>query len=249
MKAVIFIISFLALSAFTAQTDFLSQQKKYERVRTAYKDKGSLVTEALAKENIRLDDLNILLIAYKNEQQLDLFAKNKNDYRYKKILSYNICAASGQLGPKRKQGDYQVPEGFYHIDTFNPFSNFYLSLGLNYPNQSDRKKSKAANLGGDIFIHGDCVTIGCLPMTDDKIKEIYIYAIQARHSGQLKIPLYIFPFRQTDENMNKYTSAFKNNRELLGFWDNLKVGYNKFQKDLQELNVTVDTNGNYLFRQ
>ena len=151
------------------------------------------------------------------------------------------------MGPKRKQGDNQVPEGFYHIDAFNPFSNFYLSLGLNYPNQSDRKKSKAANLGGDIFIHGDCVTIGCLPMTNDKIKEIYIYAIQARQSGQLKIPVYIFPFRQTDENMKKYKSTYQNNQELLGFWNNLKVGYDKFQKDFQELKVRVDANGNYLF--
>lgn len=79
-----------------------------------------------------------------------------------------------------------------------------MSLGLNYPNLSDRKKSKATNLGGDIFIHGDCVTIGCLPMTNELIKEIYLYAIYAKNNGQEKIPVYIFPIqndRFTHENL------------------------------------------------
>ena len=153
-----------------AQQDFLSQQKKYARVRTAAAEKEAGITENLYKNGLATDNIHILIVAYKAERQLEIYAKKKNETIYQLIALYDVCSSSGGLGPKRKQGDGQVPEGFYTIDRFNPTSNFYLSLGINYPNQSDRKKSNASNLGGDIFIHGSCVTIGCLPMTDNKIK-------------------------------------------------------------------------------
>ncbi|WGU69538.1 L,D-transpeptidase family protein [Capnocytophaga canimorsus] len=146
----------------------------------------------------------------------------KKEHTYRKIISYPICSRSGKLGPKRKQGDGQVPEGFYHIDRFNPSSNFYLSLGLNYPNLSDKRKSKVHDLGGDIFIHGACVTVGCLPMTDNYIKEIYLLATYARNNGQNKIPVYLFPFKMTDKNMQIYKGKYKYNEELISFWNNLK---------------------------
>ncbi len=112
--------------------------------------------------------MDILLRAYKQESELELWAKNKKDKQYTLLKTYKICASSGTLGPKRKQGDIQVPEGFYVIDRFNPVSNFYLSLGVSYPNASDKILGVKGALGGDIFIHGNCVTIGCLPISDDK---------------------------------------------------------------------------------
>ena len=84
-------------------------------------------------------------------------------------------------------------------------------------------------------------------MTDEKIKEIYIYALQARHSGQAKIPVYIFPFRMTEKNMKEFKAYYKNKPELLSFWDNLKTGYEAFEKDKKELNVKIDSSGDYLF--
>ena len=122
-----------------------------------------------------------------------------------------------------------------------------MSLGINYPNQSDRKKSNASNSGGDIFIHGSCVTIGCLPMTDDKIKEIYLYAVFARNNGQNDIPVYIFPFRMTDTNFQTYQNRNTRNRELTDFWANLKIGYDKFVSEKKALKVSVDNSGNYQF--
>lgn len=89
-----------------------------------------------------------------------------------------------------------------------------------------------ARLGGDIFIHGDCVTIGCLPMTNDKIKEIYLLAIHARNNGQSRIPVYIFPFEMTDINMKKHT-------EHPDFWKNLKNGYDTFFANPKELTIKV----------
>ena len=84
-------------------------------------------------------------------------------------------------------------------------------------------------------------------MTDDKIKEIYIYAIQARQNGQLKIPVYIFPFKMTEPNIKKYLVSYKDNIELLKFWNNLKTGYDKFESDKKELKVTINNNGDYSF--
>ena len=106
--------------------------------------------------------------------------------------------------PKSGKRNCQIPEDFYYINRFNSTSNLYLLLGINYPNLSDKSKSNATNLGGAIFIHGSCVTIGCLPMTDDKIKEIYLYAINAKNNGQDRIPVYIFPSRITKDKFDEY---------------------------------------------
>ncbi|MEX2231454.1 MAG: L,D-transpeptidase family protein [Cyclobacteriaceae bacterium] len=225
----------------------MTEQKKYARVREAIKDKETLIAENLKNTGLSFDNLNILLVAFKAEDELLLYVKKKNETTYKILLTYGVCARSGQLGPKRKQGDYQVPEGFYHINIFNPTSNFFLSLGINYPNLSDKRKSKAHDLGGNIFIHGSCVTIGCLPMTDDKIKEIYLYAAHAKKNGQLKIPVYIFPFRMTDQNFNVYKAQYKDEVSLIDFWTNLKDGYDKFETEKRELKVSVAANGDYIF--
>jgi murein L,D-transpeptidase YafK len=247
-KFILFILAIICCNNNVfAQQDFLSQQKKYVRVRTAVAEKEQSLAENLRKNGFTTNNVHILIVAYKAEKQLEIYAKNKNETIYKLVAVYDICASSGKLGPKRIQGDGQVPEGFYKIDRFNPSSNFYLSLGINYPNQSDRKKSNASNLGGDIFIHGSCVTIGCLPMTDDKIKEIYLYAIFARNNGQNNIPVYIFPFRMTDSNFQNYKKQYAQNQELIDFWTNLKSGYDKFVLERKSLNEIVDKSGNYQF--
>ncbi|MBW6491637.1 MAG: L,D-transpeptidase family protein [Lentimicrobium sp.] len=229
------------------QSDFLTDQKRFERVRTLIKEKQQTIQNNLSVNNLELENFNLLILVYKDSDEFELYAKTNQETIYKKIKSYEICSRSGQLGPKRKQGDYQVPEGFYYIDRFNPTSNFYLSLGINYPNQSDRKKSKFSNLGGDIYIHGSCVTIGCLPMTNDKIKEIYLYAIHAKNNGQSKIPVYIFPFKMTNQNMNRYKSKYKDNKELIDFWTNLKIGYDKFKSENKELKISFAENGDYKY--
>jgi murein L,D-transpeptidase YafK len=244
------LIIILPVISFTlsAQTTFLQQQKSYSRVRTAIAEKEKTVKDNLHKTRLTPDSIHILITAFKSEKKLEIYAKKKTEPTYSKIAVYDICRLSGKLGPKRQEGDGQVPEGFYHIDRFNPFSNFYLSLGINYPNSSDREKSQAKKLGGDIFIHGSCVTIGCLPMTDEVIKEIYLYAVLARNNGQSKIPVYIFPFRMTDVNFNAYQQKYSANRELIAFWTNLKTGYDKFEKEKRALNVSVNKNGDYAFQ-
>jgi murein L,D-transpeptidase YafK len=247
LKRFILLFFVLGLIAATWQNDFLSEQKRYERVRTAITEKESSMISLLDDNSIKIKEMNLLIVAYKSEGIMELYAKNKAQSTYKKIQSYSICASSGNLGPKRKMGDGQVPEGFYHIDRFNPTSNYYLSLGINYPNASDRKLSTASNLGGDIFIHGSCVTIGCMPMTDDKIKEIYLYAVHAKNNGQQKIPVYIFPFKMTEMNYLLHKKTYSTNKTLLLFWSKLKVGYDAFEANHQELKFTVNKAGDYCF--
>jgi murein L,D-transpeptidase YafK len=247
MKTAATFIFLFFLSAFSSPKNFLDEQKKFERVSTAIIEKEKIITSTLASAGLESENFHMLIVAFKEEDILSVFVKSKTDNSYKKLKDYSICSRSGVPGPKRRQGDYQVPEGYYHIDRFNPVSNFYLSLGVSYPNQSDKKKSKAANLGGDVFIHGSCVTIGCLPMTNDKIKEIYLYAVHARNNGQSMIPVYIFPFKMNSKNFSDYCSKYKTDTGLIGFWSNLKTGYDLFEKGHEALSVSVDASGNYVF--
>jgi len=102
---------------------------------------------------------------------------------------------AGSLGPKRIEGDYQVPEGFYYISEFNPKSEFNLALKVNYPNQSDKLLSDSLRPGGGIYIHGSCITVGCIPITDGQIEELYLLAANAKSNGEDFIPVHIFPVR------------------------------------------------------
>ena len=241
----IFLIPFFLLSL--TSDDFLGEQKRYKRVRKALEDKKDEVKINLEANKIALENLEIAMVAFKEEDELQIYAKNKEDSSFLLLKTYNICRKSGRLGPKRKQGDRQVPEGFYHIDRFNPASSYYLSLGINYPNQSDQIKSTAHHLGGDIFIHGECVTIGCLPMTNDKIKEIYLLAVFARNNGQLQIPVYIFPFKMDEMKFGFRKLKYGDDRELIKFWENLQIGYNLFFKEKQRLHFKVNQKGDYVF--
>jgi murein L,D-transpeptidase YafK len=234
-------------AAAAPRIDFLTQQKQYKRVRDAIQARGATLEKALAAKGLGSGMLNILFVAYKAEGTLELYAKKPDGTRFEKLAEYSICGASGQLGPKRKQGDLQIPEGFYRIDRYNPASIAWLSIGMNYPNAADKIKSRAANLGGDIFIHGTCISWGCLAIGDDAIKDVYLYAVYARASGQKDIPVYIFPFRMTGENMRKYAALYKERPELQPFWKNLKKGYDLFVADDRALTVRVDGNGDYLF--
>ena len=211
------------------------------RVREAYAQKGHIVKKMLSKKSIDFDSLNIFFRAFKKEKILEVWGKNMFDEKYQLIITYDICKSSGQLGPKRREGDYQVPEGVYYIDRMNPKSLFHLSLGLNYPNASDKILSDIDAPGSDIFIHGSCITVGCLPMTDDKIKEIYLFAELAKRSGQEEIPVHIFPFKMTDKNINRENSEYRN------FWKNLKDGYDFFEINHKVPSINVDSEGRYLW--
>jgi murein L,D-transpeptidase YafK len=247
MKTIIFlVIVSIASIYFLPNNDFKTSQLKYIRVKTAYKEKEEYILNTLKKNSISKPQ--IFLRVFKREQILEVWAKNNSEKEFKKILEYPFCSTSGKLGPKRKEGDYQIPEGFYYINRFNPQSNFYLSLGINYPNESDKILSDKKNPGGDVFIHGGCATIGCIPITDEKIKELYVLSVEARSNGQIKIPVHIFPYKLTKNNFDKLKSEFQYDKQLILFWENLKIGFDYFEnkKSLPEINVSTD--GKYIIK-
>ena len=185
--------------------------------------------------------------AFKKEGVLEVWVKGW-DGRFKKFDDYTSCASSGDLGPKRRQGDEQVPEGFYHISRFNPQSNYYLSLGINYPNQADRINNPNVNRGGSIYIHGSCKTIGCIPLTNEGIKEVYLLAVKAKNSGQGKIPVHIFPFKFNNIlYAQKELDKRSYNYPLLQFWENLRQGYDHFENYKTIPKVSINSNGKYAF--
>jgi murein L,D-transpeptidase YafK len=232
-----FLLLIILFSSFQPDS-FKDSQLKYQRVRQAYKDKEADLLVHLHLNRINVRELQIQLRAYKKEKQIELWGKNDSDPKFTLIKTYKVCATSGKIGPKRKQGDLQIPEGFYHINGFNPYSNFYLSLGLNYPNKSDRILGEKASLGGDIFIHGACVTIGCLPINNDQIKELYLFCVEAKNNGQTRIPVTIFPSRLSDSEFLRLSERFNSDDDKIGLWTDLKNEYDMF-KETKKLSSMV----------
>ena len=117
---------------------------------------------------------NLTLIGLKHEKKLEVWGTLNGVQKH--IATYHFTAFSGILGPKFKEGDRQIPEGIYGISYLNPNSKFHLSMRVNYPNEFDKKmakQEKRTKLGGDIMIHGSDRTIGCVPIGDEKIEELY----------------------------------------------------------------------------
>lgn len=225
--------------------NFLDKQKNYPRVRQAIAENLGSIQNIFKKKNVSFPPENIYIRAFKFERELELWAQSTHTDTFTYIKKYMFCSSSGKPGPKRKQGDGQIPEGFYYINRFNPASNFYLSLGINYPNASDKILGEKSHLGGDIFIHGNCVTIGCIPITDEWIKELYIIAIYTRNNGQEKIPVHIFPMKMIEENILKLQSL---EPTIMPFWNNLKEGYHFFEKQHLLPKISVNkTDGRYIF--
>jgi len=228
------------------QSSFKQNQLKHSRVEAAYEEKEKIVSNYLEAFDIELEKIQIYLRAFKSEQVLEVWAKNKEDVKLQLVKEYAICQNSGILGPKRKQGDYQVPEGFYHINRFNPSSNFHLSLGINYPNKSDKILGDPDRPGGDIFIHGSCVTIGCLPMTDEVIKEIYVLCVESRNNGQNKIPITFFPAELTDEKLKEIRKENPFEASTIELWKELQTAYNLFNKTNKLPIISFLDNGRHL---
>ncbi|GAA4302905.1 L,D-transpeptidase family protein [Nibribacter koreensis] len=210
---------------------FKQQQLQYERVRIAYAQKYTDLSKFLQAKKLDMNSLELYMRAFKHEQVLEIWAKKKEDAQYQLLLTFPFCAMSGTLGPKRKEGDGQIPEGFYFIDRFNPKSNFYLSLGINYPNDTDKARNPTGKLGGDIFIHGDCQTIGCITITDDKMKVVYVLAVEAFEQGQTQIPVHFFPVRFTSPAYGQLKETHAQSTKLLDFWQNLEGGYSYFEQN------------------
>jgi murein L,D-transpeptidase YafK len=177
-------------------------------------------------------DSPILARIFKEEAEMEIWKKNRNG-EYALLKTYPICRWSGDLGPKKKEGDRQAPEGFYTITPgqMNPASNYYLAFNTGFPNAYDRAWGYT---GSELMVHGDCSSRGCYAMTDEQIQEIYALARESFFGGQKAFQLEAFPFRMTALNMAKHR-----NNPNFAFWKMLKQGYDHFEASHQEPKVAV----------
>jgi len=164
----------------------------------------------------------IFIRIFKKSFELELWVKNGE--KFKLFKKYFICDLSGTLGPKVREGDRQAPEGFYSVapDQLNPWSKHHLSFNLGYPNEYDIAYQRT---GSGLMVHGKCNSIGCFAMSNFRIEEIYTIADIALLHGQESFPVHIFPFRMTEQNLQKHQGKWT------PFWRNLKEGYDFFLKN------------------
>ncbi len=230
-----------------AGTSFIDYQRSFPRPSEALQKKADTLQKQFAAKKLPWPAKYLYIRSFKYDSQLEVWVKNDIKDQFQLFKTYKVCALAGTLGPKRMEGDYQVPEGFYYINEFNPRSNYYLSLGINYPNASDKILSDSLRPGSEIFIHGSCVTVGCIPIRDEQIDELYILAAHAKDQGQDFIPVHVFPIRFNVERSEKFLENLtKDDPALKKFADRLQDAFEYFDKYKQLPIVMIGDKGQYI---
>lgn len=252
LKAISFLLllctGFEAMSQTSAQSiTFVDFQRTYPKINEVLLRKEDTLRKQFEAKGLAWPAKYMYIRSFKYDSQLEVWVKYSAGEKYKLFNTYKVCALAGSLGPKRMQGDYQVPEGFYYINEFNPRSMYHLSLGLNYPNLSDRILSDSLQPGGDIYIHGSCVTTGCIPLTDKYIEDLYVLAMHAKNQGQDFIPVHIFPIQFKNKASNDYlTKYLKDFPEYSPMVNNLRNVYYYFEKHKEVPVIIVNSKGAYI---
>jgi len=236
----------LALLAGAPASTSLDQVARSPRVVQARASQGTAVEQLFKDQGLPYPAPRLYLRAFKREGQLELWAGAAHG-TMTRVHTFAICARSGDLGPKRKRGDLQVPEGFYRISQLNPTSSYHLSLRVDYPNRADRARGDAKDPGGDIFIHGDCVTIGCVPIQDEPIEQLFLAVLDTRRRHGTPVTVHLFPARMDAAGMRWLQEQAAQRPELLAFWEELRPAYEAFERDHRIPATRVDPRtGRYL---
>jgi murein L,D-transpeptidase YafK len=164
----------------------------------------------------------VFLRIFKADLQAELWMKKGRTFEL--FETYQICAWSGQLGPKLQEGDGQAPEGFYTIGKgqLNPNSHYHRAFNLGFPNMLDRAYNRT---GSNLMVHGGCGSVGCYAMTDAAIGEIWLLVTAALDSGQERAGVHVFPFRMTEERLTAFAW-----HPWAEFWRDLKPAYDLFEE-------------------
>ncbi len=245
-RLLVLALMLLAGGAVFAQQSFLENQKMYPKVGEAFRQKEELLKKEFEKKGLTYPAKYIFIRSFKLDSEMEIWVKNNPQDTFRLFKSYRVCTLSGKMGPKRREGDRQVPEGFYYINDFNPNSNYHLSLGINYPNFSDRILSDPKKPGSEIYIHGNCITVGCIPLTDEFIDEVYILAVNAKNAGQDFIPVHVFPIKFGNSRSVDYLNTVPVTDSISRpFWADLRHAYDYFEKHHKLPVVMIDDKGRY----
>ncbi|HEX5748529.1 MAG TPA: L,D-transpeptidase family protein [Archangium sp.] len=209
--------------------------KKVEAVRRAREPE---VAKLFTKAGVSWPPEELYVRAFKQERELEVWAGARGE-RLRKVKTFPFCAASGDVGPKRREGDEQVPEGFYTLDQFNPRSQFHLSMRVSYPNEADRRLGERP-LGGAIYVHGNCMSIGCIAIQDGPIEELYLMVLAARGKMKRDVPIHIFPRRLDARGLAALEQHPRATPRLVAFWRGLEPGWRLFEETRRPPRVSVD---------
>lgn len=217
------------------------------RVAVARSGKGQAVKDMVAEAGLSYPPRHVFFRAFKLEGELEVWGRDKDDGQYKLVKTYPICYLPGELGPKRREGDLQVPEGVYKVTVFNPWSSFHLSMGIDYPNRSDRILGHPAEPGGEIYIHGNCVSIGCIPIQDGPIEEVYLMALDSRNKSKIAPAVHIYPCRM---DSSACQAALKKtgkagDPDTAALWSDLAAIHASFEKNNELPSVKINSKGRY----
>lgn len=217
----------------TPAPDVWQQQLRFPAVRAAQAAHGAAVWGYLRAQGLDPARLEIFIRAFKIGRRVEVWGRPWGRAAPFGLLhSYCLAGTSGTLGPKLRADDGQIPEGCYAVDRLHPASRYHLALGLDYPTTADRARSAEAGVadpGGDIFIHGGRLTVGCLPLTDAGIEELYLLAVAARASGQTRILVHIFPFELSADELSRRGPGSPHRQ----FWLALVPAYAQFAQTHQ----------------
>ena len=230
-----------------AQTSYVSLQSSSNKATGAYSKVEDSLRKQFEAKKISWPPQQVYVRSFKYDRQVEVWVKGDAAEPFKLFKTYRMCMQSGTIGPKRMEGDYQMPEGFYYINEFKTNSNFHLALGINYPNASDKMLSDAHRPGNDIYIHGGCVSTGCIAISDKPIEELYILTTHAREQGQEFIPVHVFPIKYNVKKSFDYLAlATKENQPLQKFAISLKSAFDKFEEKKQLPLILVNKKGEYI---
>lgn len=167
-----------------------------KRDETAAAATSPLALSSQQQSPLKLPLVNPKIVVSKSARQLSLYSDGRV------VRTYKIALGTNPVDDKVRQGDRSTPEGDFYVCVKNARSNFYLSLGLSYPNvedaerglrdklitrsqrdaivraiQNKRRPPWDTALGGEIFIHGGGTegdwTWGCVALANHDIKELF----------------------------------------------------------------------------
>ena len=231
----------------TAQTSYLHLVQSSAKTTGLFNKVEDSLRKQFEVKKLQWPPQEVYIRSFKYDRLLEVWVKSEPKDVFKLFKSYKICMQSGTIGPKRMEGDFQMPEGFYYINEFKPNSNFHLSLGLNYPNASDKILSDSYRPGNSIYIHGKCLSVGCIAIDNLPIEELYLMTSYARDAGQEFIPVHVYPVKYNVKKSFEYLAQItKDNQPLQQFAISLKSAFDYFEDKKQLPLVLVNKKGEYI---
>jgi murein L,D-transpeptidase YafK len=184
----------------------------------------------LAEQGLKAGSALFIRI-FKAQSEFEIWMERDGSFVH--FATYPICNWSGALGAKIREGDRQTPEGFYTITSrqLHRLGRWPRALNIGFPNAYDKAHNR---YGSYILVHGGCSTVGCFAMTDPVIGEIYGLVVAALRGGQRHVPVHVYPFRMTEENLAEHRES-----EWTGFWLNLKEAYDSFERTHRPPRISV----------